>query len=351
MVIDGWTAADPGNDGHPLNAIGPGGSFSYDFTVNQRACMNWYHPHPHGRTGEQVALGLSGAFIIRDAEEAGLPAGSPYEVPLVIRDTRLDKNGNLRYQAKKSGFEGNIALVNGTLDPELSVYREIYRFRVLNGANARIFHLALGNGADFRLIGNDGGLLASHVDLPEIVISPAERVDVLIDFSSLGDGDRVALRDLRSGWDLLEFVGNGNGNGGAMPSVSSTIAPLSGPVRTRQFAFEGMSRINGQEFAMNRVDFQVPHGETERWVFTTAGNAPHPVHVHASPFQIQSRSGGRGTVFPWEQGWKDTVLLEDGETVEILVRFDAPEVNGRYLMHCHKLEHEDAGMMLNFEVV
>ena len=110
-----------------------------------------------------------------------------------------------------------------------------------------------------------------------------------------------------------------------------------------------MSKINGLEYDMNRIDFQVPFGQTERWRFTTNGNAPHPVHVHGASFQVQSRSGGRGTVFPWERGWKDTVLLQDQETVEVLIRFDG--YRGLYLMHCHKLEHEDMGMMSNFEVV
>jgi FtsP/CotA-like multicopper oxidase with cupredoxin domain len=88
----------------------------------------------------------------------------------------------------------------------------------------------------------------------------------------------------------------------------------------------------------------------ERWRFKTGGNAPHPVHVHGASFQVQSRTGGRGNmVFPWEAGWKDTVLLQDRETVEVLVRFDG--YRGLYLMHCHKLEHEDAGMMANFEVI
>jgi FtsP/CotA-like multicopper oxidase with cupredoxin domain len=134
-----------------------------------------------------------------------------------------------------------------------------------------------------------------------------------------------------------------------IPTALSTISPLSNPVRTRVFAFEGMSRINGLEYDHNRIDFEVPFGQTELWRFETAGNAPHPVHVHGASFQVVSRSGGRGVLFPWERGWKDTVLLLDGETVEVLIRFDG--FRGLYLLHCHKLEHEDMGMMSNFQVV
>lgn len=342
---------DHNNDGHPKQAVPPGGSKAYNFLVNQRAALNWYHPHPHMLTGKQVALGLAGAFIVNDAEEArlGLPAGA-LEVPLIIRDTRLDRAGNMQYTPKSGGFLGSVPLVNGTRDPQLLVDKGVYRFRVLNGANARIFGLALANGASFTLIGNDGGLLEQPVSISRIDLAPGERLDLLVDFSGLVKDDTVMLRDARAGWDLLEFKGTGVSGGGTIPSGPlSAIAPLGAEVRTRSFSFDGMSKINGREYDINRTDFQVPFGEVERWIFTTNGNAPHPVHVHGASFQVVSRTGGRGTVYPWEAGWKDTVLLEDGETVTVKVRFDA--FRGLYLMHCHKLEHEDMGMMVNFEVV
>jgi len=338
-------------DGHPRQAVAPGGSYLYQFTISQRACLNWYHPHPDGLTGEQVCLGLAGAFIVNDAEEAalGLPSGG-YEVPLIIRDAALDSRGNLIYKDRTSGFLGNIPLVNGTRDAKLDVGRALYRLRVLNGANARVFRLALGNGAPFTLIGNDGGLLETAVQVSQIVLGPAERLDLLVDFRGLALGTSVMLRDLDAKWDLLEFAVTGAVNaGGTIPTTLSTIPKLSNPVTTRTFTFDGMSRINGKVYDLQRIDFQVPFGQTERWVLKTGGNAPHPVHIHGASFQVQSRTGGRGQVYPWERGWKDTVLLLDGETVDVLVRFDANR--GLYLMHCHKLEHEDMGMMTNFEVV
>ena len=358
MVIDGLGDNRPGNDGHPANAIQPGESFRYDFPIRQRAGMNWYHPHPHQRTGWQVNMGLAGAFIIRDvAEDAlGLPSGDR-ELPLIIRDTELDDAGNISYRPVSHGFQGDVSLVNGVVSPTLQVDREIYRFRVLNGSSARVYRLMLEGGASFLLIGNDGGLLEAAVPISEVDLAPAERLDLLVDFSELDEGGRLTLRDSLAGWDLLEFMGSGRGAGGTMPAVHSSIMPLlpADVGETREFIFEGNSRINGREFEIDRVDFQVPRGQTERWILSAPSDAPHPVHVHASPFQVQSRTGGRGQVFPWETGWKDTVLLENGETVELLVRFDLTGINQQtratYLMHCHKLEHEDAGMMLNFEVV
>jgi blue copper oxidase len=339
------------NDGHPMEAIGPGGTYAYNFPILNRAALNWYHPHPHMLTGKQVAMGLAGAFIIRDTEEngLGLPSGT-YEIPLVIRDTSLDSSGNMQYKPRSGGFEGPTPLVNGTLKPKLDVDSTVHRFRILGGANARIFRLALTNGAPFHLIGNDGGLLASTVPVTEIDLAPGERLDVLVDFRGIPTGTRVMLRDLRAGWDLLEFtVVRQVASSYTIPSTLSTIVPLTTPLTTRDFSFDGMSKINGQLYDMQRIDFTVPFGQTERWRFRTSGNAPHPVHVHGASFQVVSRTGGRGRLFPWESGWKDTVLLEDRETVEVLIRFDA--YKGVYLMHCHKLEHEDMGMMSNFEVV
>ncbi len=339
------------NDGGPRLAIPPNATYDYNFTINQRAAMNWYHPHAHMFTGEQVAMGLAGAFIVRDREEAslGLPSGT-YEMPLVVRDASFDKSGNMTYTPRNGGFEGKVPLVNGTLNPRLDVDRGHYRFRVLAGSNARIFGLALSNGTPFTLIGNDGGLLETPVQVTQIDLAPGERVDVVVDFRGLTGGGTVMLRDLRAGWDLLQFVGTGKAGYTWTPLTPlSSITPLVQDGATRDFSFDGMSRINGRTYDLDRIDFTVPFGKTELWRFTTAGNAPHPVHVHGASFQVVSRTGGRGRLFPWEAGWKDTVLLEDGETVEILLRFDA--FKSLYVIHCHKLEHEDAGMMANFEVV
>lgn len=342
---------DHHNDGGPMIAVAPGATYDYSFPIIQRASLNFYHPHPHMLTGKQVALGLAGAFIIRDAEEdaLGLPANA-YEVPLVIRDASFDKNGDMAYNPTSSGFSGKFPLVNGTLRPALPVDRGVYRFRVLNGANARVFRLALSNGAPFTIIGNDGGLLREPATVAEILLGMAERVDVLVDFRSVTAGQSVTLRCLSARWDLLQFVGTGaTGPSYSPPAVLSTISALSGPSQpTRTFSFDGMSRINGLQYSMDRLDFRVPFGVVERWRFTTGGNAPHPVHVHGASFQVVSRTGGRGRLYPWEGGWKDTVLLNDKETVDVLIRFDG--YRGMYVMHCHQLEHEGMGMMMNFEV-
>jgi FtsP/CotA-like multicopper oxidase with cupredoxin domain len=343
---------DHANDGGPLLSVPPGGVYDYDFPIVQRAGLNFYHPHPHMLTGEQVCLGLAGAFIIRDSEEdaLGLPAGA-YEVPLVIRDVSFDSAGDLLYNPTSSGFKGKYPAVNGTLRPMLEVDRGVYRFRVLNGANARVFRLALSNGASFTIIGNDGGLLARPVSVQEILLGMGERLDLLVDFHSLAAGQNIALRCLNARWDLVKFLGTGaTGLAYSPPAQLSLIPTLSGPsIPTRTFTFDGMSRVNGLEYNPSRLDFSVPFDRVERWRFKTGGNAPHPVHVHGAHFQVVSRTGGRGRLYSWEAGWKDTVLLSDKETVDVLIRFN--RYRGWYVIHCHQLEHESMGMMANFAVV
>jgi FtsP/CotA-like multicopper oxidase with cupredoxin domain len=337
-------------DGQPHDPVAPGATFTYAFTLAQRAALYWYHPHPHMLTSEQVAYGLAGGFVVRDAEEdaLALPSGT-FEVPLVIRDANVDSAGNLSYNGKASGFTGSVLLVNGTRDPYLAASPAVYRLRILGGSNSRVFRLFLSNGAPFTVIGNDGGLLPSASGASQIELSPGERVDAIVDLRGAA-GTTVSLRDANSGWTILEFrVANTTPVPGAVPSGTlSTIPSLTAPVRTRTFSFDGMTRINGKLYDLNRTDFTVLVGQVEDWIFSTNGNAPHPVHVHGASFQVVSRTGGRGTLFPWEAGWKDTVLLNDGETVRVRIRFD---LTGRYVIHCHKLEHEDAGMMANFVVV
>jgi blue copper oxidase len=338
------------NDGQPPQVIPTGASFTYNFPIINRAALNWYHPHPHLVIGKQVYNGLAGAFIVRDAEEDALqlPSGK-YEVPLVMRDISLDRKGNPVYSPTGGGFFGKMALVNGTKDPYLDVDRAVYRFRVLVGSTSRLFNLELSNGAPFVLIGNDGGLLPNASSQTRIEVSPGERLDLLVDFRAIPAGTRLMLQELNSGWNLLEFRVTATQvpyTGSMMPS--SVIQTLSNPVATRFFSFDGMGKINGSIYDMERIDFRVPFGQTELWTFKTNGNGPHPVHVHGASFQVVSRTGGRNEVLPWEAGWKDVVLVNDFETVDVLIRFDA--YRGIYVMHCHKLEHEDNGMMMNFEV-
>ncbi|HEX6088551.1 MAG TPA: multicopper oxidase domain-containing protein [Gemmatimonadales bacterium] len=364
----------PEADGHPRSAIAAGATYRYEFPVIQRAGTYWYHPHAHHRTGEQIHRGLAGFLIVSDAEEdaLGLPAGAQ-EILMLLQDRDAGAASALTYAPAAmdlhAGMLRGTPFGNGVRLPALEVAGGCYRFRLVNGSHARVYRIGLESGAPLTVIGNDGGLLPAAVDVPNIWLGVGERIDFLIDFTDVEPGWRTALRSLAfdvpgtSGkfpqgieLDLLEIT-RVDGAVPAMPALPpalSAVAPLGAAAGDRTFEFrsspgEEMHRINGLAFAMDRVDAMVPFGETERWVFVNDSTLPHPVHLHGTQFQIVSRTGGRGGVLPYEAGWKDTALVMPEETVEALVRFDA--YRGLFLLHCHNLQHEDMGMMMNIEVV
>ncbi len=360
-------------DGHPKDAIAPGSSYTYTFPIIQRAGTYFYHAHPHEQTGAQVYKGFAGFFIIDDPDEAklGLPAGN-YDIPLVIQDRRAASQPQFTYNPTMmevvGGFLGDVALVNGTPDAYLEVSRTLYRFRLLNGSNARVYRLAFSDNRAFHVIGTDGGLIDAPVPVASSLLSPGERVDILVDFSSSQLGQSVSLKSLpfaaggmgtyRQGieMNLLRFeVARSESSGGKIPASLTPIAYYNpnDAARTRTFmltmqmAMNGMHQINGKVFEMNRIDETVPLRELERWQIVNYTDEFHPMHVHGVLFQVLDRSGNHNLA-PVDKGWKDTVLVNPNETVNLLIRFD--NYAGIYLLHCHNLEHEDDGMMLNLQV-
>jgi FtsP/CotA-like multicopper oxidase with cupredoxin domain len=367
-------------DGHPKDIINPGSNFNYKFTINQRAGLSWYHPHPDGDTASQVFKGLAGLFIINDAEEAALnlPSGS-YEIPLVIQDKRLSSSGityNPSMGEVMTGYMGETIIVNGVASPFAEVKTKYYRLRILNGSNARIYNLALSNNADIIIIGNDGGLLKNPVTVKNILLAPGERLDALVNFAGLNPGTEVFLQSSafsnggnaqgEQGFKILKFkVTQSESDTFILPAQLSSFDPInpSSSSRTRNFIINGMQmsggmnmnmsgihKINGKIYDRNRIDETVSANTTETWVFDNSqGNEPHPMHLHGVHFQVMERRGGRGQLIPSEGGSKDTVLVLPGETVKVLVPF--AELKGVFVFHCHNLEHEDDGMMLQYQLV
>ncbi|MGD8728587.1 MAG: multicopper oxidase domain-containing protein, partial [Gemmatimonadota bacterium] len=186
-------------DGHPRLAIDPGQTYSYDYPILNRAGTYWYHPHPHHRTAAQTYLGLGGFLIVADDEEDGyeLPSGD-YELPLMLQDKRLGGGLSLSYDVARHdlmhGLIGDTAVTNGVVDATVDVSRTRYRLRIANGCNARILNLGLSNGASMTVIGSDGGLVDAPTHVDRILLAPAERADVVVDFSGASPGERVMLR-------------------------------------------------------------------------------------------------------------------------------------------------------------
>jgi FtsP/CotA-like multicopper oxidase with cupredoxin domain len=361
-------------DGHPRHAVGVGESFEYQFPIVQRAGTFWYHPHAHHRTAGQIHRGLAGFFLVADEEESalGLPSGER-EVLLLLQDREGDAASAFGYAPTSADLHGgmlrDVPFGNGVRLPSLQVSGHRYRFRVLNASQARVYLLALDNGAPLTVIGNDGGLLPSATEVESVFLGVGERIDFLVDFAVVQPGTRMMLKSLPFSlpstpmerypqgleMDLLELVRRGASGPKEppLPAVLSTVPRLpSAGAAERSFVFRSteadMHGINDRTFEMDRVDERIPLGRVERWVFTNDSALPHPVHLHGAHFQVVSRSGGRSVVFPYEAGWKDTVLVMPLETVAVLIRFD--RYKGIFPLHCHNLQHEDMGMMLNVEV-
>lgn len=349
------------------------GSRDYAYPMDQRAATLWYHDHRMDFTGPQVYRGLAGMHLVRDDEEdaLGLPSGDR-EIPLMICDRAFEADGSFRYPSldqtlrKVPGVEpewmegvlGDVVLVNGAPWPTHDVDAARYRLRILNGSNARRYRLALQPGGEFVQVGSDGGLLAAPVRHRALTVAPAERFDVVVDFSRYPVGSEVTLVNLLGqgavGQVMRFRVVRPARDDSRVPSRLSTVEPLDPAVATvrREWRFsrgqvhghQGWT-INGLPFDPSRVDARPRLGDVELWRFSS--DLHHPVHVHLDPFQVISRGGHDPG--PFDGGWKDTVDLRPAEDVEVAVRFTRHR--GRFMMHCHNLEHEDMAMMTAFATV
>lgn len=363
-------------DGYPTVVANSNGNFNYQFTLNQRAGLYWYHPHTDGLTAQQVFKGLAGLFIVNDSEEQALnlPSGA-YEIPLVIQDKRIGGNSigyNPNMSEVMSGYMGESVLVNGEVSPYTNVESRYYRLRILNGSNARVYNLGLSNNANFIIIGNDAGLIATPTTVQSVMMGPGERLDVLINFGGMAVGSSVYLENkLFSGagaaqgvqdFPIMKFVVSQQvSDSFVVPLTLSSITAINPntAVKTRTFDISnsGMNMsagamqhtINNKTFDSTRIDETVAANTNEIWVFdNTQGSEPHPMHIHAVQYQVLQRIGGRNQLIPSESGWKDTVLVMPGEMVKVLVPFE--NYTGKFVFHCHNLEHEDSGMMLQYQL-
>ena len=356
-------------DGQPKDAILPGNSYTYSFPVFQRAGTYFYHSHAHHLTAKHVYKGYAGFFIVEDDDELqyGLPTGE-YDIPLLIQDRHSAYQPQFTYSPsmmdRMMGYLGDVPLVNGTPEAFFEVQKTLYRFRLLNGSNARVYKIAFSDNSPFWVVATDGGLKDEAVQVTSVFLSPGERLDILFDFFPYSIGNSVTLQSQAfngvgsqgTQMDLLRFDIIGDlTSGGIVPQNLPPINyyDINDVNGTRTFTLtqgmmgDGMHRINGLTYDMNRIDEIIPFNELEEWKFVNGTNNFHPMHVHGVLFQVYSRNGSTN-LLPNDKGWKDTVLVNPNETVQTLVKFN--DYSGIYLLHCHNLEHEDDGMMLNIQI-
>lgn len=364
----------PESDGFPVDHVMPGESREYVYPNTQRPATLWYHDHAMDHTGRNIYMGLSGLYLLEDDRERslGLPDG-PYDVPLLIQDRLFASDGSFHYRTTNHlAARSGTLLVNGGPWPRLDVSARTYRFRIVNGSNATPLRLALSSGDPLILIATDGGLLPAPVVCRQIPLAMAERVEVIIDFSRHTVGTNLVLQNLNTAGvrgsisnEIMQFhVARQDKDGRGVPTRLADVEPLprSAAIRTREFVFSARPsfgvvpipswRINGRTFDVDRPIASPAYGDIEIWRFTNrkflgALGLVHPVHVHLVTFMVVERNGG--PPLPHETGWKDTVAVDQGEDVSVIARFDG--YRGRYLLHCHNLEHEDHSMMARFDVV
>ncbi len=383
--------APPESDGYPEDWTIPGKSTLCHYPNQQDAAMLWYHDHAMGINRLNILAGLLGAYILRDDVEDALhlPSGK-YEIPLVICDRMFDKDSQLYYPVSDNPaspwipeFFGDAYLVNGKLFPFLDVEPRKYRFRVLNGSNGRFYRLSLSNKQSFHAIGTDQGLLHAPVELKKIVIAPGERLDLILDFSArvseqiTVQDDAVAVMQFRvSGSDAAPVSAPvvAQKSESALPAVLRPIERLaeSSAVKTRTLSLDEVDDLvqNPAKMLLNNTAWHMPVTEdpvldsVEIWNLINPTDDSHPIHLHLVKFQILDRRRFQTFAYlsdkqlkftgqpvppePSEAGWKDTARAEPGMVTRIIVRFDG--YPGRYVWHCHILEHEDNEMMRPYQV-
>lgn len=346
------------SDGHPSLLIEPGTGYNFFYPNGQPGATLMYHDHTHHHASRNNYKGLSGLYIIEDEneKELNLPKGR-YDIPLILHDRSFRSDGSLKFRDKIDQVLGDVYLVNGRPMPFLKVANRKYRFRIANPSNSRSYTLRLDSGDPLIQIGSDQGLLPAPYAASSILLSPFERVEVVVDFSRHPVGTRIVLQDAgeENARPIMQFrVNREEKDPSSVPSMlRPTERLLPGPDSVqREFVLsKDLDRnlwvINGNAFDPNRIDIKPRLGDTEVWTFRNQSSMPHPMHIHLVRFQILDRSNMRLT--PGELGWKDTVRVDASATVSVIMRFDS--FTGRYMYHCHNLPHEDHSMMGQMHVV
>ncbi len=373
-------------DGQPEYSILPGEFDVYEYPNAQLPATLWYHDHALGITRLNVYSGMAGFYLLRDDFEdaLGLPAGE-FEIPMVIQDRLFNTDGSLSYPVSlPNSFFGDKIVVNGKVWPALNVKKGKYRFRMANGSQARSYQLRLENQSDpgqvipFTLIGTDLGLISAPLSLDQIDMAPAERFDVVIDFSAFATGTEIIIKNDGPGApqipNVMKFiVGSDTGFTDAIPASLRPVTPIPATDAsvTRWFRLlQQGETCAGNEWVIQTLDGPggvatgaehwddlsefVREGDTEIWEFENPGVVMHPMHIHLVSFQVLERvqlSDGASLPLAAHEAntWKDTVRVGAGTRVSVIAKFE--DYLGRFAYHCHILDHEDHEMMRQFMVV
>ncbi len=375
-IPSGLTPRQSGND----FLIGPGGERTYVYDLMEdgrpeRAAFQWYHDHRLDHTAHNVWRGLVGMWIIDDEFDAGLPLPEgDRDLPLTIVDRDFDRHNQLTnpfadLRPPADGISARTVLVNGAHMPFHRVGAQRYRLRILNASQFRSYNLYLSNGAPLVQVGSDSGLMPRPVRRREVTVGPAERVELIADFA----GARGESVELRSGprhgarhplgahayvGALMQFRVDSR-RLADRTRVPHRLRPLPGWARhvshkpDRRFEitvgglFKTTWQINGRTFNPARADAKPKLGSVETWEFVNHTDVAHMMHMHLTDWRLLARNGKPPP--PWEDCLKETFFLYPRE--RILVAGHFVDYTGKFVVHCHMLDHEDHGLMTQFEVV
>lgn len=372
----GLPARKSGND----VLIEPGGrrTYVYDLVEDgrpERSAFQWYHDHRLDRTARNIWHGLAGMWIVDDELDSSLPLPSgDRDIPLMIADRSFDRRNQLTdpftgLRPPADGIDGHVVLVNGAFLPHHRVTPQRYRLRILNVSQFRSYDVCLSNGAPLVQIASDSGLMPRPVRRSEVLLGPGERAEVVVDFSSAA-GQSVELRS-RARRDHAHAAGARAYAGalmqfrvapGRMPDrtrVPRALRPLPAwarrarrkPDRTWTISIGGLFKttwlINGRTFNPARAEAFPVLGTTETWEIVNRTSVAHMMHMHHTDWYLLARDGRPPP--PWEDCLKETFFLYPGERILVAGRFS--DYTGKFVIHCHMLDHEDHGLMSQFEVV
>jgi FtsP/CotA-like multicopper oxidase with cupredoxin domain len=366
-------------DGQPAShLIRRGHQLTYDYPLRDGgkplpAALRFYHDHLMDKTARSNWFGLQGMFLTTDPREArlGLPHGR-YEIPLAITDRSFRADNRLTNPFKgMSGMAGmggpgtetvgDHVLVNGRFAPYHRVRPGLYRLQLFNSSLFSSYDFALSNGQPMTQIGTGSGLLPHPAIRQDILLGPAQRADVVVDFRK-SKGANVQLQSIlatpssTTGVGILQFRVRGTpGPKFKVPNTLTRIQHYTVPskiAKTWRFGLDESGgnphwTINGKRYHPKRIDHRVRLGSVERWKLVNTSGFTHFIHLHEELWRTLQRDGHRPP--PWERGYEDTWRLDPGESVVVAARFT--DFTGKFMIHCHMLDHEDDGMMATFEVV
>lgn len=370
-------------DGGPHQIIPPGTLWQPYWKVDNNAATYWYHPHLHEMTTAHIAKGIGGFLIVQDDEEAALPLPRTYgtdDFVMALSSRRFTSANQIDYT---TGPYGDYAMVNGTLNPQLSLPKQVVRLRILNAEIERGYNLGFSDNRTFYIIANDGGLLNTPIAATRVKLMVGERVEILVDLSNDAAGSTLDLKAYNSG-QTNSFPGGepqttgqfgsllnnttfnvlhilvANTTAGAITSVPTALVNntyLTAADATVNRTLTVTGGQNASAFSFDNTLFNIDNinktvnlNTTEKWAVTNNNVFGHAFHIHDVQFKIISRS--TGSVGTYESGWKDTFFISRNETVTFVARFnDYADAEHPFMYHCHFGQHEDGGMMGQFVVV